>query len=365
MNELCGIEDCFFRLLQIAIGQTAYNQVEISDKDWSAIYDLAIEQSLVGVILRAVDILGKNGNSLPKEDLLFQWIGDGEIIKNRNTEVNHACEQMTSWFKSKGYSSCILKGQGVACLYTNPEDRQAGDIDIWVNADRDEIIKIMRNDGIDVTFVDYVNSHASFYDDIDVEVHFRPTWMYNPIANRKVQRWIMANKDVQMVHFFEKCGFCYPTIGFNIVFSLLHIFRHVFMEGIGLRQLTDYYFILTHSTREERNDAFHVLQSFGLSKFVATVMYIMRRVFDIDKDFLLCEPNVGEGEFLLSEILRGGNFGFYDDRIKRIPDEHRWRRGLENIKRNMLFLRHYPNEVVWIPAWKVWHLCWRKWKGYL
>ena len=94
-------------------------------------------------------------------------------------------------------------------------------------------------------------------------------------------------------------------------------------------------------------------------------MYIMQQVFAIDEKLLLCAPNKTEGEFLLSEILRGGNFGQYDDRIKRISEDHRWRRGIENLKRNLLFLRHYPNEVVWIPAWKMWHFGWRAWKGYL
>ena len=168
-----------------------------------------------------------------------------------------------------------------------------------------------------------------------------------------------------MREYDSEVGFGYPTVSFNLVFSLIHIYRHVFQEGIGLRQLTDYYFILTHSTSAEQEGAFATLKSFGLGKFAATIMHIMQRVFDIDRELLLCEPNSAEGEFLLEEILHGGNFGQYDDRFKRISDEHRWRRGIENLKRNMLFFRHYPNEVVWIPAWKVWHWCWRKWKGYL
>lgn len=339
MKELHSIDDRFFNLLQIAVGKTDCDLVEISDKAWSDIYDLATEQSLVSVILRAVDILGRNGNCLPKKYLLFQWIGESEIIKSQNQKVNQACEQLASWFKSKGYSSCILKGQGVASLYSNPDERQAGDIDIWVDANRDEIVKIMRIDGLDVTLVDYVNSHASFFDDIDVEVHFRPTWMYNPIANRKVQQWIRKNKDAQMAHYDEKRGFCYPTIGFNLVFSLLHIYRHVFMEGIGLRQLTDYYYILNHSSLQERETALSTLDSFGLVKFVCAVMYVMKRVFNIDEKFLLCQPNDIDGEFLLSEILRGGNFGKFDDRNVHVSNDETLKRGFNNLKRNLRFIK--------------------------
>ena len=168
-----------------------------------------------------------------------------------------------------------------------------------------------------------------------------------------------------MASFDDAVGFAYPTIAFNLVFSLIHIYRHVFSEGIGLRQLMDYYYILIHSTENERQAAFDILGSFGLKKFVATVMYVMLRVFDVNESLVLCQPNQRGGEYLLTEILRGGNFGHYDDRNKHLPTESRLKRGVENAKRNLRFLKHYPSEVMWAPAFKIWHWCWRKWKGYL
>lgn len=200
---------------------------------------------------------------------------------------------------------------------------------------------------------------------VEVEVHFRPTLMFHPFANMKVQRWIRENKRAQMVHYDEKLGFGYPTIGFNLVFSLIHIYRHVFLEGIGLRQLTDYYYILNHSTQQERETAFSILDSYGLAKFAGVVMYVLRRVFNIEEKLLLCQTIDVEGDFLLSEILRGGNFGKYDDRNVYVADDETLKRGFNNLKRNLRFLRSYPSEVLWAPAWKVWHWCWRKWKGYL
>ena len=127
----------------------------------------------------------------------------------------------------------------------------------------------------------------------------------------------------------------------------------------------DYYYILKHSTEAERKEAFDTLCSLGLKRFVATVMHVMRRVFNIDISLLLCQPNQNEGDYLLAEILRGGNFGRYDDRNKNLPSENRMKRGVENVKRNLRFLKHYPSEVMWSPAFKCWHWCWRKWKGYL
>jgi hypothetical protein len=87
--------------------------------------------------------------------------------------------------------------------------------------------------------------------------------------------------------------------------------------------------------------------------------------FGIDKELMLCQPNEKEGRFLLEEIMRGGNFGHYDERNRFYSANDRFRRGLFTLRRNLRYLRHYPSEVLWKPLWQIWHWCWRKWKGYL
>lgn len=363
MKQYLNIEDKFYQLLQIAVGKPS-NNVILSVEEWAIIHKIAYEQSLLGVVLNAADVFTKDGQK-PPTSLLLTWIGESEAIRHSAGVMDSRCEQLTAWFKKVGYPCCIIKGQGVARLYKHPEYRQAGDIDIWVDAKRDDVVKKMRSDCLGVTYVDYVNCHAAFFTDTEVEVHFKPTWMFNPFTNRKVQKWILGNKDAQMTNYDEEVGFSYPTISFNLVFSLIHIYRHVFFEGIGLRQLMDYFFIISHSNINERNKAFAILKSFGLGKFVSTIMYIMQRVFKMEDCLLLCPPNAEEGIFLLDEIMRGGNFGHFDNRNIYVPENKKIKRGINNAKRNLRFLKRYPSEVLWMPAWKIWHWCWRKWKGYL
>lgn len=358
------IKEKFYCMVRLSAGGEAELPLQITDDEWLEIYTLSSQQSLTSFILKAVETVSENGSKPPKE-LLLKWIGESELIKHSNKLVNKQSEFLTSWFKEKGFSNCIIKGQGVARLCPNPDSRQPGDIDIWVDGRRDEIVKLMRSNFIGVTYVDYVNCHASFFTDTEVEVHFRPTWFFNPFVNRKVQKWIRKNKPEQMAHYDEQAGFNYPTVEFNLVFSLIHIYRHVLFEGVGLRQITDYYFILQHSTVEERQKVFRLLRKFGVGKFVGAVMFVMQRVFGLDKNLMLCEVNEKQGEMLLNEILRGGNFGHHDDRIKRVNDHERWKRGWENFKRDMRFIKDYPSEVLWMPLWKTWHWGWRKWNGYL
>lgn len=359
-------EDKFFCLLQMSVGNEAFCNLFISNEEWYSIYNMAIRQSLVGVVLDGIHIYVKSYNEQkPPIDLLYKWIGQYEQIRNQNKLLNKQCRYLNDWFKQESVNCCVLKGQGNAFLYNIAESRQPGDIDIWVNQERDEIVSIIRSKGVDVSSVDYVDCHALFFSDTIVEVHFRPTYMFNPFYNKRLQNWIEQNKEMQMNNFDNSHGFQRPTTKFNLVFSMIHIYRHIFGDGIGLRQIMDYYYILRNSTQEDRIYAYETLRHLGIGKFVSTIMYVLIRIFRIEHCYLLSKPNQKEGMFLIDEIIRGGNFGKYDDRIINIPAEQRIKRGLLNVKRNLRYLIRYPNEVIWLPAWKLWHWGWRKKHGYI
>ncbi len=133
------------------------------------------------------------------------------------------------------------------------------------------IIRCLRENYIGVSSIDYVHSNFGFFNDVEVEVHFRPSWMYNPFFNRKLQAYFRKYETEQFKRFDKELGISYPTIRFNLVYSMVHINRHIFEEGIGLRQLLDYYYILKNSTLEERKEAYSVLSEIGLCKFTAAM----------------------------------------------------------------------------------------------
>ncbi|MBP3575128.1 MAG: nucleotidyltransferase family protein [Paludibacteraceae bacterium] len=151
-----------------------------------------------------------------------------------------------------------------------------------------------------------------------------------------------------------------PTLAFNRVYILVHIYRHLFHEGIGLRQLLDYYFVLRQGfTEEERTETMRTLRSLRMQRFTAAVMWVLQEVFAMDDRYLLTDPNEEEGRFLLSEIMLAGNFGHYDERIKRSAKVTEWGLFCRRVGRNLRFLRSYPSEVLWSPFFKLWHAVFR------
>lgn len=364
--------ELFFELIRVVIGTQGRLSRFPLETEWEELFAMAAKQSLVGVCFAGLQVLGADADDGfakigMSEELYLDWMGMAAQINMRNEIVNQECVALQKRLSVDGFRSCILKGQGVASLYGKGlrDFRQSGDIDIWIEGEKNKVLNWARKQNATVGSIDIVHAHAKFFDDTRVEIHSQPSWMYERKVDKVLQRFFNEKADEQFGNIDRTVGFSHPTVGFNLVYLLVHINRHIFEEGIGFRQLMDYYFALTTSNDAERAETVKVLSTMRLMKFARGIMYIMQKVFGLDASFILCEADKNEGEFLLKDILVGGNFGKHDERNVVLPTERRFARGWYNMKRNMRYLVHYPNEVIAIPFWKLWHYFWRKRRGYL
>lgn len=374
------IEILFYELIRVSIGNQDYLSRRPSNSEWKALYNMAKKQSLVGVCFAALQRLGADADEGferigMSDSLYFDWMSMAATIQKRNEIVNRQCAELQTKLKADELRSCILKGQSVAQLYAEHLHglRQSGDIDIWIEGDRDKALNYFKKLGAKVSFTSIKHAQVEVYEDTDVEVHSRPSWFYSPIHDRRWMKWVKKVKNEQFN--YDVNGIIAPTIEFNLVFLLIHIYRHLFEEGIGLRQIMDYFFVLT--TRKNYNtltsSAKHlsnneelskILSSLGLMKFAGSLMFVMSEVFGLDKQLMICPPNEKDGRLLLEDIMIGGNFGKYDERNGK-RKANRIARGFATMKRNMRYISAYPSEILWAPAWKMWHWCWRKKHGYI
>ena len=363
----------FFELIQVAIGRRGSLSRVPSAEEWHKLYALAVKQAVAGVCFYGVQ-------RLPKEQLVempvrlkLQWFALATQIKARNELLNHRCVEVQRMLTEEGMKSCILKGQGVARLYdfnVNVKDklgayRQSGDIDVWVDGERDDTIRHLKaHYKCGRAVIHHID--VEVFDDVPVEVHFIPSYSYSFHRYRGYKRFFNEYKNECFVP--SGLGFSVPSLRFNVVYMLLHIFRHVFHEGIGLRQLMDYYFVLCNvnvNLNVKRNaNAIKALREMGLLRFAAAVMYVEREVFGLQKEYMLCEPDEKAGQYLLDEIMRAGNFGHYDPRIRDAHSGDSMMLYMKNVKRVFGMVRYYPSEVLWAPFWKVGHFVWRKVNGY-
>ena len=359
MQEPSVIE-LFFALIRCGIGKDNKLPYTPTGEDWNELFEIAKKQTMLGIAFAGIERIPQEQR--PPRNIILQWYTVCEIIKKKNTELNRRCAIISEKFRSEGFRNCILKGQGLAALYPNPQLRMPGDIDIWLEGGSEKILAYVRKF---IPNVKPVYHHVDFpiTKDAEIEIHFTPSWMYSPINNKRLQKYINNNAAVQFKNIIEtpEGRFPAPSTAFNRIYILLHIYRHLFQEGIGLRQMLDYYFVLQQGfTEEERLETLKTLKQLGLQRFAAATMYVLKTIFDIEDKNLLLPANSKDGKFLLNEIMTAGNFGKHDSRYKLVDKEHETAHFFNSMKRIMRLTTRYTSETLWSPYFKIWHYFWRK-----
>ena len=372
-----------FDFLKYCLGAKGDMSKVVAGMDWRLLYEFASKQAMLGVCFDGIERLGKEYPEVLRlnpigKDVLMAWMAKAQQIRRLNMNVNGVAAKLYSMLKEDGLRCCILKGQGNALMYVNPYSRNPGDVDVWVNASRGVIMEYGRRNFDLEDDIRYQHLETTM-DGVPVELHFMPCVMNNPIYNARLQKWFRRNADLQcsnVVELPDGVGeIAVPTTAFNVVYQLCHLYHHFFDEGIGMRQMVDYYYVLVKS--EERrvknctaNEGManvtslqRELKYLGLWKFAGAVMYVLHVALGLPEERMIRSMDVKRGELLLSEILNGGNFGKHFTKYGHFTQQGMAKKYFLKIWRNMHFLRYYPAEALSEPVFRTWHFFWRKGQG--
>ena len=439
--------ELFFELIRVAIGTQERLSRVPSKKEWGRMFKMAERQRLLGICFYGVKKIasplpspegkgesfydGENRVGIP-EELYDYWLGTAALIQQQNQKVNSQCVEVCNKLQEAGFKCSILKGQGIAQLYnegrrTKDERqnesnslgmfRQSGDIDVWVDGGMKKAMAWAKKEYGNMEF-DYINAHLPMYKDTEVELHWRVQSLDNLWKNKKLQRWLEEHKE-ELLNTTEDLpdaagSIPVPSPTFNSFYVLLHCYRHMFSEGLGLRQVMDYFFVLQEYEKSEEcrvksEELVDLLRQFGMLKFTKAMMWVLMHVFechnesltptlspegkgiyDNDKPtpnphpslhspsrslplkgrenlnwrgrypWMIVEPDENEGRFLLKELMLNGNFGHFDKRVKKVSKNKRIQAILNRVQHNFYLAAHYPNASLWPPVWLAWHFLWKK-----
>lgn len=349
----------FFDFLRFCIGSDSEIPSSLKDADWKELYAIAKKQCLVGVLFDGIKKLPAEHVGMKKE-LLLQWMAESQMLEKANVRLNNAAIQVSEWFRKKGFRTCILKGQGNALMYPNPYSRTPGDIDIWVEGGDKRVISFVRSISPHEKAC-YHHIEFPSYKGVEVEVHYRPSFLLYFGHNRRLQKYYGMVKDEQFSHrvmLGDQGEIAIPTAEFNLIFQLTHIYAHLMNEGIGLRQLLDYYYVLiSDDLLLIRDRVQKELKELGLWKFAGGIMYIMQEVFGMPTSRLIVPPDEKYGKFVLNEVLEAGNFGKHDERNRF--GKSQFGHNLQRVYRDMRLVKFFPAEALSEPLFRVWHFFWR------
>lgn len=340
----------FFQLVQVAVGAREAFDTAPSAEQWEELLETAKKQSVAGVLSRALEILPEE--QLPTRDPVRKWMIERTKAVRRNALMDQRARELTERFAADGFRTVVLKGQGVGRLYPDPSLRQSGDIDLWVPGGREKVLAYLKG-RVPLRRPVYHHIEAKFFDDVEVEIHYLPAFLYHPSRNRKLQAFFEERLQGGYLAGGGDAGYYYPDPAFDAVFSLVHISKHIINEGVGLRQVMDHHYIMQALDPEAQATVREMAGRLGFVPLAEALAYVETRLFGAPGCSGLFVPASRRGERLLEDILLSGNFGHADTRSGGLT------------ARFFRFLGDYPSEVLWSPVWKSWHWVWRKCKGYL
>lgn len=359
------MDTCIKDFLCFCLHEDAQPKESFSSIDWQKLLEFGKKQSIVGVLFHGITRLKKEDAAMP-HNVFKQWVGNFLTIKMSNQQVYKDANFLTKAFhKETGKNCVVLKGQANALMYPDPYMRNPGDIDLWTDMDNVPLILwVRRHDPKGEIGYHHIQMSAL---STPVEVHFVPSFMGNLFYEWRLRKYFKENKQAQ----FNNTAILPDKLGeinvlrhdFDCIFQLSHIMHHFFFEGIGFRQLIDFYYLLTTAkfSDKEKEEIMAKLRWLNMAKFTTAVMYIMKDVFNMDASLLLGESNEHLGKVLLSEILKSGNFGFYDDRYS-FANTSVYKQYFIEIFRNLHFALDYPSETIYgRPVSRWWHMFYKAW----
>ena len=365
----------FIELLQISLGTRAQLSRVPTALEWEGLFEEAEKQALVGVLTVGLDRLPDAQK--PPKLLLLNWIGQALQIEQQNKLTTSVCGSLCKQLEKAGFVPCVLKGQSNYRYYPAElrNKRSCGDVDVWVvlKGDCKHPVKEV---------VEYVDAHYNmdvlcwlhngFTDEsgVPVEVHFRPSFMSEPCKNRRFQKHFADVGTCRMIAEVDGVEIPCMKVDEDVIYQMNHIYRHLIDEGVGLRQVVDYFWLLkawNEKHARSKEETMKIVSWLGMKRFAGALMYVLRVVCGMSEDLLLCPASVKDGQFLMSEIMLSGNFGHGDPRVGASGSEgsylsRRAGQALRRFKRNLRFFTSYPGEVIWEPIVRVEHFVWKKFK---
>lgn len=330
---LDGNQQLFLQILAAGLQQrfpsSAFAHTQI---DWDAIFSLAKQQTVVGVI---TDVMSKMDKSTrPESQLFYQFILHTEYIQRTNVQLNKFIPKLWKALTENGIDALLLKGQGVAMCYPHPELRTPGDIDVFVPEETHyERARKLLDEICGKGDASGVKKHIAYsYKNIVLELHGEFRFYISPKCSHKLEQW--ARRFVKP-HFLYRVvamdnGTAWlPPLNFDAIFIFAHMAHHFMSGGVGLRQICDWVmFVQKHSDDKSFDKAMlkQDLSDLGLMKF-------WQAFASLAVNFLGCPPEkmpFYEESFnkkagvLMDSILKTGNFGTLQKERQLDSSSNRW-----------------------------------------
>lgn len=364
MNLQDNNSQAFLALVRAGLWETEARLSQYKDIDYSAILQLAEEQSVVGLVTAGLECVVDV--KVPQEWVL-QFIGETLQIEQQNKEMNSFISRLTEEMREAGINALLVKGQGVAQCYERPLWRASGDVDLLL--DEDNFIKAQsflltkatshepelkeekhQEFVVDSWIVEiHGNLPSHFSKKVDVILSIIQD---NVFKKRQIREWKNGDVTINI-----------PSANNDILFIFPHLLKHFFRGGVGLRQICDWCrLIWTYHKEIDYQLLENCLREMGLmtewNAFAA--LAVLQLGYPEEKMPFYSNKNVWrcKASKILDFVLITGNFGHsrdlsYYTKYPYVVGKFislKWRLG-----DNLRYLTIFPMDSLRVFAWLMRH----------
>lgn len=210
--------------------------------DWTAVYRLADEQSVVGLVAAGIDALPPSER--PPQQVVLQFVGQTLQLEQRNKAMNEFVARLIEKLRANDIYALLVKGQGMAQCYEKPLWRASGDVDLLLsdsNYEKAKELLIPLASDVEQEYTHFkhlgmtidgwvVELHGTLHSRLSARVDRLVDEVQGDVFyGGEVRSWMNGRTQVFLSAPDE-----------DVIFVFTHILHHFFFEGIGLRQICDW-----------------------------------------------------------------------------------------------------------------------------
>ena len=316
-------QEAFFDLLRAGLWEKEVRLAPYGEIDFSAVLDLAEEQSVVGLLAAGIEhvVDGK-----PQKKDVLQFIGRTVQLEQRNQAMNYFIGVLVEKMREAGIYTVLVKGQGVAQCYERPLWRACGDVDFFLDDENYERAKRFLKPLAASVEEEYVREkHLGMtIDPWVVELHGRLYSGLSARIERELDDVLRETFEKGSVRIWRDGETEVPLLAVenDVFYVFTHILQHFYKGGIGLRQICDWCRLLwTYRSEIDVEKLEGRLRRAGLmtawKAFCALAVFYLGLPFTVDGLLLDGEKELEryrqKADRIMEFVLMSGNFGHNRD----------------------------------------------------
>ncbi len=274
------------------------------ETNWTALFEESLAQAVAPQVFSHIP-----KDQCANEEIYLRWKSFTMRSIQNNMQANAQHTMLHKLLDGNNIPYCIVKGCAASKYYPDPLLRTMGDVDFLVpDSYWDAATKLFLDNGFKMYGEEH-DFHISFSKGrAHLEMHHEPFGL----SDWGGEELLKTVDDIVTTRELTECAtgtFYGPNVYYHGLVILMHAYRHLITDGIGVRHLCDWEVFISKFSDEEFKSVFEKgFRDLGVWKLAQTFSLASHIYLGSERKGWMGD-DVKSAESLMLDILNSGNFG--------------------------------------------------------